>query len=124
MATSCSAALIPTPASLFSQLTQLLLISQCALDNVNYPPDRTADIFSSNREFDFVIVGAGTAGSVLARRLTEIDDWNVLLIEAGKDPSVLNEVPGFMTLIPDTPEDYAYQVTRVLNFKEIFISNF
>nr|XP_031838206.1 glucose dehydrogenase [FAD, quinone]-like [Nomia melanderi]XP_031838207.1 glucose dehydrogenase [FAD, quinone]-like [Nomia melanderi]XP_031838208.1 glucose dehydrogenase [FAD, quinone]-like [Nomia melanderi]XP_031838209.1 glucose dehydrogenase [FAD, quinone]-like [Nomia melanderi]XP_031838210.1 glucose dehydrogenase [FAD, quinone]-like [Nomia melanderi] len=110
MATSCSAALSTTPASLFTQLTQLLLVSQCALNTVNYPPDRTTDILSSNREFDFVIVGAGTAGSVLARRLTEVNDWNVLLIEAGKDPSIFTEVPGFMTLIPDSDEDYAYQV--------------
>ena len=34
-------------------------------------------------EFDYVIVGAGTAGCVLANRLTEDPDISVLLIEAG-----------------------------------------
>lgn len=35
-------------------------------------------------EFDFVIVGGGTAAMVLANRLTERSDFKVLVIEAGK----------------------------------------
>jgi choline dehydrogenase/4-pyridoxate dehydrogenase len=37
-------------------------------------------------DYDYVIVGAGAAGCVLARRLTEQDDVDVLLIEAGDWP--------------------------------------
>ena len=50
-----------------------------------------------NEQFDYIIIGAGTAGCILANRLTENKKIRVLLIEAGgKDINPWIHIPGLV----------------------------
>lgn len=62
-------------------------------------------------EFDYVIVGAGTAGCVLANRLTEDQDVSVLLLEAGgKDDYHWIHIPvGYLYCIGNPRTDWRYK---------------
>ena len=62
-------------------------------------PDRTL--------FDYIIIGAGAAGCVLAYRLTEDPACSVLLLEAGgEDDDLAIRIPAFYGRLQDSPCDW------------------
>ncbi|XP_045771187.1 glucose dehydrogenase [FAD, quinone]-like [Maniola jurtina] len=59
-------------------------------------------------EYDFIVVGAGSAGSVLAARLSEGQKASVLLLEAGLGESMLTSVPTLAPLFQMTSSVWPY----------------
>ncbi|KAG9218228.1 hypothetical protein CCMSSC00406_0005909 [Pleurotus cornucopiae] len=89
-------------------LVRLLLLQTCA--------GKIYTKFSDlpTTKFDFVIIGSGAAGNVLANRLTENPHISVLVLEAGgSNEGVLDsEVPFFCPkLSPGTPFDWNFTTT-------------
>ncbi|XP_049766396.1 glucose dehydrogenase [FAD, quinone]-like [Schistocerca cancellata] len=92
--------------ALFWQLLASLTHAQCALaDRSAFPRDASPPL----PEYDFVVVGAGSAGAAVAARLSENPGWSVLLLEAGGDPSPASDVPGLSLTLWQTEMDWAYQ---------------
>lgn len=77
---------------------------------------KNVDVAGLRQDYDFVIIGGGTAGNVVAGRLAENPDVSVLVIEAGRgDPEKIETIttPARAFECRDGPNDWKYKFTMI-----------
>ncbi|XP_045617718.2 glucose dehydrogenase [FAD, quinone]-like [Procambarus clarkii] len=101
-------------------LVRSLLLTKAARESG--ATDFPTNIFST---YDFIIVGGGSAGSVVAARLSEVPSWRVLLVEAGGPPPPETRVPGLLdfNFIPGISDDWGYTSVPQKNALGNFVNN-
>ncbi|CAH1118432.1 unnamed protein product [Phaedon cochleariae] len=109
IAASCPNNLEGTAAQLFLLLVNHLVQAKCSLGSPEqYPPDHGPNLKDLD-EFDFIVVGGGSAGSVVANQLSSNGKWTVLVLEAGGYPSATSDVPILYGELANTHEDWQYE---------------
>ncbi|XP_048006571.1 glucose dehydrogenase [FAD, quinone]-like [Leguminivora glycinivorella] len=71
-------------------------------------PDRAPEPVDAET-YDFIVVGAGAAGCVVANRLSAIPEWKVLLLEAGPEEPEITSVPSLSTALLNSNLDWRYK---------------
>lgn len=88
------------------------LFSIFTYSSIIYYKQKSYDKMSARTEwkpfYDYIIVGAGSAGSVIAARLSEDPKISVLLIEAGTSETVVSNTPGLCDSLPNTVMDWKF----------------
>ena len=69
-------------------------------------------------EYDFIVIGSGSAGAVVANRLSEDKSWNVLFLESGGEGTIISEIPAFYFHNLHSDMDWSFQ-TEVDKVEEI-----
>ncbi|XP_049825366.1 glucose dehydrogenase [FAD, quinone]-like [Aethina tumida] len=80
----------------------------------NLPINNNESVFTKSAEvqeygqFDFIIVGAGSSGCVLANKLSKNGKWKILLLEAGTDDTNFSDIPGMAPYLLKSKMNWGY----------------
>ncbi|VVC98781.1 unnamed protein product [Leptidea sinapis] len=93
--------------SWFSYTLAVLVACISYMAYQKYVNVHTSIIKKPDKRYDYIIVGAGTAGCVLAARLSEDPTVKVLLLEAGGHMGYFTRVPLTSTAAQQGPNDWS-----------------
>ncbi|XP_017761387.1 PREDICTED: glucose dehydrogenase [FAD, quinone]-like [Eufriesea mexicana] len=103
------------PGSQFLTFMTLLDTFIRAQDKISQLCERVRPVDPPEYYYDFIVVGGGTAGSVVASRLSDIPEWKVLLLEAGPDEPPGAEAPSMVAMFLGSAIDWQYRTVNESN---------
>ncbi|XP_045465789.1 glucose dehydrogenase [FAD, quinone]-like [Harmonia axyridis] len=80
----------------------------------NEPEDFERELYGKvkdNTTYDFIVIGAGAAGATVTRRLAEIADWKILLLEAGEEETDTTRIPSLSFNLLNSKYNWGYLTT-------------
>ena len=103
-------------ASLSAQLIAISIISLQRQIQHNNNVNRS----TWNSNYDYVVVGSGSAGAVVANRLAANPNIRVLLLEAGGPQTVVSDMPGLTPNLVGSEMDWQYTTVPQTNIGQAY----
>ncbi|CAL8131013.1 unnamed protein product [Orchesella dallaii] len=99
----------------FTPVSSLLALITLNWITMNQDQDKIGIITENQTTFDFIVVGAGSSGAVIASRLSENGKYNVLLLEAGGSPPPITSYPLLAPFNVHLDTDWQYETVPQKN---------
>ncbi|KAK2575515.1 hypothetical protein KPH14_011236 [Odynerus spinipes] len=103
------------PGSQFLMFMMLVDAFVRAKQDISYLCERVRPVNPPEYYYDFIVIGGGSAGAVVASRLSDIPEWKVLLLEAGPDEPPGADVPSMVAMFLGTEIDWQYRTMGETN---------
>jgi choline dehydrogenase-like flavoprotein len=97
------------------ELTKILLSVSLIITNRQQEHDSLIHRQKIDDTYDYIVIGAGSAGSVVASRLSERARIKVLIVDAGSAETVVSDMPSMTPMLWGSEMDWNFTISPQTN---------